>query len=65
MSKRIISFLLLCTMLTSLAACGEAQTETTDTTDAAGETVVETEEVISDNLPEKDFGGMTSLTQWT
>ncbi|MBQ4607856.1 MAG: hypothetical protein IJB15_14190, partial [Clostridia bacterium] len=68
MSKRITSFLLLCALLTSLAACGEAQTETTADTEAAAETVVETEEVISDDLPERDFEGkvFTSLIpSWT
>ena len=68
MSKRITSFLLLCALLTSLAACGEAQTETTADTEAAAETVTETEEVISDDLPERDFEGkvFTSLIPaWT
>ena len=70
MNKRIASFLLLLAMLSSLAACGEgaAETETSAEVNADNTVTEETEEVISDNLPEKDFSGKTFtslIPAWT
>ena len=66
MKKTITSLLVLAMLLSALAACGETPAGTTDTggsttndlAPAAEETVPEPEETeLSDNLPEKDFGG--------
>ncbi len=59
LAKKSVSLLLLCAMLTSLAACGGGSTETTaDTTAAVTETEsVETETEFSDGLPDVDCEG--------
>ncbi len=67
-AKKWTAALLLAAMLTSLAACGEAATETTASTDTAATEAVETEPAFDDGLPEKDFEGrvFTSLIpSWT
>ncbi|MBR5445961.1 MAG: hypothetical protein IKV57_07555, partial [Clostridia bacterium] len=70
MSKRISAFLLLCAMLTSMAACGQAPAENETSADLSADTTVteETEEKIADNLPERDFEGKTFtslIPAWT
>ena len=70
MTKRISAFLLLCAMLTSLAACGQAPDETETSAELNADTTAaeETEEVIADNLPERDFEGKTFtslIPAWT
>ena len=67
MKKRITALLLAALMLSSLAACGDAETETTaETNNTPADTIpVETDELtdyekrqlLSDDLPEYDFGG--------
>ncbi len=59
LAKKIVCLLLLTAMLSSLAACGGASTETSaDTTAAVTETeAVETETEFSDGLPDVDCEG--------
>jgi len=71
MKKRILSVLLVSSMLLSaaaLAGCGDTAEETTaDTTANTVETAVETKDAlearldVSDGLPEADFGGQTFM----
>lgn len=69
MTKRITSLLLLCAMLTSMVACGQGASDETSAEMNADTTVVEeTEDVIADNLPERDFEGKTFtslIPAWT
>ena len=69
MTKRITSLLLLCAMLTSMVACGQGASDETSAELNADTTVVEeTEDVIADNLPERDFDGKTFtslIPAWT
>ena len=60
MNKRTVSILLLAAMLTSLAACGGEAASAGDTTAASADTTAAPEttaEIISNALPDKDFGG--------
>ena len=58
--KKWITMLLVASMLLSLAACGGAETDTTENDTAAvveTETETETEPLLSDDLPEADYNG--------
>ncbi len=65
--KKITALMLLCAMLTSMAACGsgDTTTETTETAAAQTEAVAETEETRAmHQVPEADFGGDTFHIGW-
>ena len=65
--KKILTILLLVSMLASLASCGGGEAETAADTETTASETTAAEEVdplearrsIADDLPEKDFGGVT------
>jgi len=59
--KRILSVAILTAMLCSMASCGEGTKPTTDTTATQVDTsaALTGREAVSDNLPDKNFGGET------
>ena len=63
-TKRLLSILLLCAIVTSTLACGDAADESSgETTETSGGDTTSAEltgrDAVSDDLPEKDFGGAT------